>query len=42
MSPWLFNAYLDGVKKDVKMGLEGGEILGGGKRVEITWSLVCK
>ena len=25
MSPWLFNVYMDGVMKEVKMGMEGGE-----------------
>ena len=25
MSPWLFNVYMDGVMKDVKIGMEGGE-----------------
>ena len=39
MSPWLFNIYMDGVIKEVKMVMEG-EISGGWERVEISWPLV--
>ena len=38
MSPWLFNVYMDGIMKEVKMG----EIPAGRERVEITWSLECR
>ena len=41
MSPWLFNVDMDGVMKEVKMGMgrRGGEITGGWERVEIAWPL---
>ena len=39
LSPWLFNVYMDAVMKEVKMG---SKIPGGGERVEITWTLVCR
>ena len=44
MSPWLFNVYMDGVMKEVKMGMgrRGSEIPGGWERVENTWPLVCR
>ena len=35
MSPWLFNVYMDGIKKEVKLGM-------GRRGVETTWSLVCR
>ena len=43
MSPWLFNVYMDGVMKDVKMGTgrRGVGFLEDG-RVEIAWPLVCR
>ena len=39
MSPWLFNVYIDAVMKELKMVIE---ISRGGKRVEVTWVLVCR
>ena len=35
MSRWFFNAYMDGVIKEVKMGMGRSEISRGGKIVEI-------
>ena len=36
MSPWLFNVYMDGVIKKMKMGIgRRGEIVGGWERIEI-------
>ena len=44
MFPWLFNVYMDGVMKEVKMmdGKEGSELPEGWNRVEIAWPLVCR
>ena len=41
MSPWQFNAYMDGVMKEVKMGMgrRGVNFL---EKVEIAWPLVCR
>ena len=41
MSPWLFNGHSDEGSEN-RDGEEGSEILGGGKRVEIDWPLVCR
>ena len=42
ISAWLFNAYMDEVRKEVKMGMgeDESEISAEGGRVEIPWSLV--
>ena len=40
-TPWFFNMYMDAVMKEVKVGI-ANKVSGGGKRVEIVWSLVCR
>ena len=42
MSPGLFNVYMDGVMKEVNMGMgrRGMRLPGGWERVEIAWPLV--
>ena len=43
MSPWLFNAYMDAVIKEVKMGMGRRGVRFQEKgRVEIAWPLVCR
>ena len=43
MCPWLFNAYMDGVMREVKMGMGRKEVrLLEDGRVEIAWHLVCR
>ena len=39
MSLWLFNVYIDAVMKEVKNEDGDGKE---GKRVDITWPLVCR
>ena len=44
ISPWLFNSYMEGVIKELKMGMvrRGSEFSGEWERVEIAWLLVCR
>ena len=40
ISPWLFNVYMDGMRKQVKMGMgRRSEVSGGYERMEIAWPL---
>ena len=43
MSPWLFNVYIDGVMKEVKMGMgrRGASFMEDG-REEIAWPLIFR
>ena len=54
MSPWLFDVYIDGVMKEMNMGMgkrgvsfledgkKGSELPAGWERVEIAWPLICR
>ena len=44
MSPWPFNVYIEfsDVGSEDGDGKEGCEIPGGGEKVEISWSFVCR
>ena len=40
---WQFNVYMDAVMKEMKMGMgRRGVTLGGRKRLEIAWPLICR
>ena len=42
MSLWLFNVYMDGVMKEVEIGMARRELSGLWERVEIAWPLQCR